>query len=277
MKTFVQHLAGLLDSEKDAVIDVKELLEVAQELARENRRFYPLEAALQRHTDMQGDAALAFLLVCKPFLDRLLAKGYERSFVILEAVGMGLSASDMPGLTSVERTRRLELIRSMLSYNVIGEALFVPGVGEDGVRSTGFQGLAAPNLLAFLANADSRAAIRDRHPVMYREMVDAVLSQKHVESYHSELAQQLGYKPSIRMLEPRARKVTPPSAPPPIPAPPPSRPVASRGGSVSPSSHMGRSRFARQVDWCNLQRHDPERTFDLAGTKRKYGVVQHAR
>ena len=31
------------------------------------------------------------------------------------------------------------------------------------------------------------------------------------------------------------------------------------------------------MDWCNLQRHDPERTFDLAGTKRKYGVVQHAR
>ena len=31
-----------------------------------------------------------------------------------------------------------------------------------------------------------------------------------------------------------------------------------------------------QVDWANLQRHDPDRIFDLAGTKRKYGVVEHA-
>ena len=31
-----------------------------------------------------------------------------------------------------------------------------------------------------------------------------------------------------------------------------------------------------QVDWANLQRHNPDRIFDLAGTKRKYGVVEHA-
>lgn len=144
---------------------------MAQELAREDRRFYPLEAAMQRHTDMQGDASMAFLLVCRPFLERLLAKGYEREFVILEAVGMGFAACDMPGLTAVERTRRLELIRAMLGYNVIGSALYLPGGGGEGVRSVNFGGgtLAAPNLLAFLANGDARAAIRDTLPEMYRE------------------------------------------------------------------------------------------------------------
>ena len=249
-KTFVQHLAGLLDGEKDSVLDVKKLHAVAQELAREDRRFYPLEAALERHTDMQGDAAMAFFLICPPFLERLLQHGYDREYVILEAVGMGFAACDMPHLTAIERTRRLELIRAMLGYNVIGEALYIPGVGEQGVRSTSFQGLAAPNLLAFLANADARAALRDRYPAMYREraarvhmpapdlrrrarrrhghhqhhphghqhhhhhhhhrhhrLVEITFQQKHVESYHSELAQQLGYKPSIRMIEPRARKV----------------------------------------------------------------------
>ena len=111
---------------------------------------------------MQGDAALAFLVICQPYLDRLLAKGYEREFVILEAVGMGFAASEMPGLTPAERSRRLELIRAMLGYHAIGEALFLPGGGGGGVRSTSFQELAAPNLLAFLANADARAAVRER-------------------------------------------------------------------------------------------------------------------
>ena len=118
---------------------------------------------------MQGDAALAFLVICQPYLDRLLAKGYEREFVILEAVGMGFAASEMPGLTPAERSRRLELIRAMLGYHAIGEALFLPGGGGGGVRSTSFQELAAPNLLAFLANADARAAVRERYPAMYRE------------------------------------------------------------------------------------------------------------
>lgn len=36
--------------------------------------FHPLVAALERNTDMQSDAALAFLLVCPQFLDRLLTK-----------------------------------------------------------------------------------------------------------------------------------------------------------------------------------------------------------
>ena len=144
---------------------------MAQGLALEDRRFYPLEAALERHTDMQGDASMAFLLVCRPFLERLLAKGYDREFVVLEAVGMGFAACDMPGLTALERTRRIELIRAMLGYNVIGSALYLPGGGGEGVRSVSFGGgtLAAPNLLAFIANADARAAIRDSHPEMYRE------------------------------------------------------------------------------------------------------------
>ena len=149
---------------------------MAQELALEDRRFYPLEAALERHTDMQGDASMAFLLICRPFLERLLAKGYDREFVVMEAVGMGFAACDMPGLTALERTRRIELIRAMLGYKVIGPALFLPGGGGEGVRSVNFAGgtLAAPNLLAFIANADARAAIRDRIPEMYRECAVAV-------------------------------------------------------------------------------------------------------
>ena len=34
---------------------------------------------------------------------------------------------------------------------------------------------------------------------------------------------------------------------------------------------------ARKVDWTNLQRHDPDRKYDLSGTKRKYGMAEHMR
>ena len=47
---------------------------VARELTAEDSMFHPLVAALERNTDMQSDAALAFLLVCPQFLDRLLTK-----------------------------------------------------------------------------------------------------------------------------------------------------------------------------------------------------------
>ena len=47
---------------------------------------------------MQGESALAYLLICPQYL--------EEEFVVLEAVGMSWLACDMPGLTSAERTRR---------------------------------------------------------------------------------------------------------------------------------------------------------------------------
>ena len=65
----MQHLATLLDKDEDAVIDVKKLLEVANELAESNPKDYaPLVAALQRKTDMQGTEAMGYLLICPPFL-----------------------------------------------------------------------------------------------------------------------------------------------------------------------------------------------------------------
>ena len=116
---------------------------------------------------MQGESALSYLLICPEFLDRLLAKNYETEFVILEAVGMGWMACDMPGLTSAERTRRQELVQSLLVYNIVGEAMYMPGGTVDGevrgVRADHFGGLPAQNLLALVANADARVAFRERH------------------------------------------------------------------------------------------------------------------
>ena len=238
-KNLVQHFATLLDKGCPAIINAKKLEEVAHELAMEDGAFWPLSAALTRKTDMQGEASLIFLLICPAFLDRLLTKGYETEFVMLEAVGMAFLAYTMPGLDADERVRRIELVQTLLCYNIIGEALFLPGGDGDGVRSAHFGGLAAGNLLALLANADVLAAIRERFPEMWRQLNLNSTLNNHVESYFAELSQQLGYKASMRMIEPRSRK----------------------------------------VDWANLERHDEDRVYDRAGTKKegKYSVLEHKR
>ena len=108
----MQALSKLLEKKTNAVISAERLIEVAEELAAEKGEYWPLKAALERHTDMQSEGALAFLLLCPEYLDRLLEHGYEEEFVMLEAIGMAWMAYDMPGLTQAERTRRIELVQA---------------------------------------------------------------------------------------------------------------------------------------------------------------------
>ena len=135
---------------------------------------------------------------------------------MLEAIGMAWLAEDMHGLPQVERTRRIELIRSLLVYNICGDRLFLPFEGGNkrattgqatGVRAGHFEGLAAANLLAFLANADARRWFRDHHEKEYAVLSERMFNQRDIENYFAELASLAGYKPSQRMLEARARKV----------------------------------------------------------------------
>ena len=96
-------------------------------------------------------------------MDALLEAGLEREYCVVEAIGMAWLAENMPGLPQVERTRRVEMVRSLLIYNICGctcpsraasEKREVRGEAT-GVRAGHFGGMAAANLLAFLANADT--------------------------------------------------------------------------------------------------------------------------
>ena len=104
MKNFVQSLAKLAASDESAVLDAGVLLTVAMELAASNPAKYgALVAALTKTTDMQGEYALLWPLLCPAFLDALWDKGHETEYTVLEAVAMGFLACDMPGLDHVTR------------------------------------------------------------------------------------------------------------------------------------------------------------------------------
>ena len=131
------------------------------------------------------------------------------------------------------------MLNTLLVYNLAGDQLFMPfGGGEKreqkgyyrGVREGKIGGLPAQNLLAMLANANARGHLRVTDPVLYKELVELTFNQRDVENCSSldpsnpprhsaahaapsppadfsQLAQQLGYKPAARMLEPRAEQV----------------------------------------------------------------------
>ena len=109
------------------------------------------------------------LLICPAYLDLLREKGHEAEYTVLEAVGMGFLACDMPGLDQNTRTVYMELLNTLLVYNIAGDQLFMPFLGGEkrkekskyrGVREGKMQGFPSTNLLAFVANADARAKLR---------------------------------------------------------------------------------------------------------------------
>jgi len=210
MKNFVQNIASLVANGETAVLNAKVLMEVAQELSVENPRYSPLVAALTKMTDMQGEMALCWLLICPAFLDRLRERGHEAEYTVLEAVGMGFLAYDMPGLDQETRTVYIELINALLVYNIAGDQMFMPFFGGEkrkqtpgtyrGVREAKMQNMPSTNLLAMIANANVRAELR-KDVGLYAELCELSFNQRDVENYFSQLAQQLGYKPPARMLE----------------------------------------------------------------------------
>jgi uncharacterized protein Smg (DUF494 family) len=64
VKRFVANFATLMESGREAVIDAPAMERVAQELANQDAKFKPLVYPFHRSTDMQGEAALAYL-VCR--------------------------------------------------------------------------------------------------------------------------------------------------------------------------------------------------------------------
>ena len=182
-KNFVQNLAGADPS--DHILDIAGLHECVMELYEENPKLYgALVAALEKKTDMQSTPALVYVLICRRMHERLLRKGYLREYAILYALGMAYMAYTMPGLDKAERTRRIELIQALLVYNLYGDRMYLPfgsvGKAARGVRAEKIGGMAATNLLAFLANADARARFRYEYPDEWAHVCETMYSQKDV-------------------------------------------------------------------------------------------------
>ena len=116
----------------------------------------------------------------------------------------------MRGLTEAERTFRLELAEALLVYNLGGEQIFLPFQKEDGasgILANHMAGFSTQRLLALLTNSAVRRHIREQFPEMYHELCERSFSNNDVEAFFSEVATQLGYKPSARTLLGRLRKI----------------------------------------------------------------------
>jgi len=205
-------MGRLFESGKKCVIDVRAMERVARKMAAKDKHYAPLIYPFCKTTDMQGEHALGFLVACPEYQQALLAEGLEREFCVLEAIGMAWLAEDMHGLEQSERTRRIELVRALLVYNICGDDLYLPYGGSKpgerrGVRSATFGGFASQNMLAFLSNAAARASFRKNHGDHYAVLNGRVYNQRDIENYFSELVSMLGYKPAMRMIEAKARKV----------------------------------------------------------------------
>ena len=127
---------------------------------------------LEKSRGLIESTRLGYLVTCAEYLDALLEAGLEREYCVVEAIGMAWLAEDMPGLPQVERTRRIEMVRSLLIYNICGDRLCMPFEGgkkrevrgeATGVRAGHFGGMAVANLLAFRANAVARPHVERRH------------------------------------------------------------------------------------------------------------------
>ena len=95
---------------------------------------------------------------------------------MLSAIGMALIAEDMPGLTAEMRTFYIELVRSIVIYNMMGDALYMPFEQQTkpkagaphlkGIRAGHHQDYPTQNLLAFISNAAARRFVsRLRRPI----------------------------------------------------------------------------------------------------------------
>jgi hypothetical protein len=161
------------------VINVAAMEAVARKLADLDAQFKALVYPFHGTTDMQGEYALCYLIVCPAYHEALLKAGLEREFYVMQAMGMGWLAEDMAELPQEERTRGIELIRALLVYNIIGDRLYLPHEGGEvraqagqphGVRAASFGGFASETLLAFLNNAAARKHFRTKHPEHYKAL-----------------------------------------------------------------------------------------------------------
>ena len=208
----------------DDQLSKRRLLEVADSLvanavdANDRRRFQTLQLALTGGTDMQSQAACIYLLICPEYLAALKAReDCWREHTILYIYGQAWMAWDRPHLSMHERVRVIESWEALLSFNLGGEQLYLPFLNETAQgASPGLKGILAKdmgsfcssqNLLAFLSNAAVHRQFREQYPDEYVHTVERSWMNNDVETFHSEITQQLGIKPTMRNLLGRLSKI----------------------------------------------------------------------
>ena len=228
-KTLVRAIKNLIAKDEDEEgngeqLSKRRLLEVADELvlnatsADDRKRFQTLQLALTGGTDMQSQAACIYLLICPEWLAALYdRKDCWREHTILYIYGQAWMAWDRPHLSKEERIRAIESYEALLCFNLGGEQLYLPFLNETTKGTNpGLKGvlandmgsfLSSQNLLAFLSNGAVHRQFREQYPDEYAHAVERAFMNNDLETFHSEITQQLGIKPTMRNLQGRLVKI----------------------------------------------------------------------
>jgi hypothetical protein len=223
-KGLVKNIANQASDDRSVdVMSREKLLRVLDELtesaadATEQSECSALKVLLNGSGDQHSQSMATFLLCCPRFLDALKASpDCQHEHTILSILGMGWAACDMSHLTDIERTRRLELVQALLAFNLGGEQIFLPFYDEtNSGKAPGLKGILAgtmgpfttQRLLALLSNASVRRQFRETYPEAYATHCERWMSNNDVESFFSEVATQMGYKPTLRNLTGRLFKI----------------------------------------------------------------------
>lgn len=195
----------------------RRLQEVADDLvsnastAEEQARFQTLQLALAGGTDMQSQAACIYLLICPEYLEALKKRAdCWREHTILYIFGQAWMAWDRPHLSHEERIRVIESVEALLCFNLGGEQLYLPFLNETdkgtkpglkGILAGDMGALTSQNLLAFLSNGAVKRQFREQYPDEYVHAVERSMMNNDLETFHSEITQSLGFKPTMRNLQ----------------------------------------------------------------------------
>jgi hypothetical protein len=195
---------------------VKKLIGVASN-EKDEKKYRAVLMGLMGKTDMLSQAALAWVMLCPEFLDALDAEpDCWREHTVLTILGLAFLAWDMPHLTDVERSHRIELCEALLIYSMAGEQMYLPFLNESnqgaepglvGILASKIGPFTSPNLIAFLQNGAARRQFRQQFPDEYKSLVELSLNNNDLENFFSLIAQQLGYKPMLRDFEARCQQL----------------------------------------------------------------------
>ena len=164
---------------------------------------------------MQSQAACIYLLICPEYLAGLAAReDCWREHTILYIHGRAWLAWDQPHLSHEERVRCIEWYEALLCFNLAGEQLYLPFLnGTSRGINPGLKGilasdtgsfLSSQNLLAFLSNGAEHRQFREQYPEEYVHAVERAVMNNDIETFHSEITQSLGIKPTMRNLQGRS-------------------------------------------------------------------------
>ena len=203
------------------LVRVARKLEAEAEDATDRKMYRAVALALLGKTDALSQAAMTWVLICPQFLDAL-----EQDptcwleHTVLYVCGQAYMGWDMPHLTDVERSYRIELCEAVLMYSVGGEQMYLPFLDEStkgkqkgaepglvGILAGRIGSFTSQNLLAFLANGAARRQFRQQYPKAWASFVERSVNNNPCENFFSLIAQLLGYKPRLVEFEARAREL----------------------------------------------------------------------